>query len=116
MLLLNECVSGFGTVSFSSRVVKQLCAAWEDSLDLARPWNSWKNSLAVAEKLGTFACSVFQTVVYRQTLYCALFLHFFGLQSIRNLFDLAMNFNFEPHCKEVNASAFINTNCAAGQM
>lgn len=70
----------------------------------------------MAEKLGTCACSVFQTVVYRQALCCALFMHFFGLQNIRNLFDLAMNFNLEPHCKEVKATAFISTNCAVGQM
>lgn len=43
-------------------------AAWEDSLELTRPWNTWKNNLAMAEKLGTCACSVFQMVVYRQTL------------------------------------------------
>lgn len=68
----------------------------------------------MAEELGTCACSVFQVVAYRQTLYCALFMQCFGLQHIRNLFDLAMN--LLQGSKEVNATAFINTNCAVGQM
>lgn len=88
----------------------------EKTLEPTRPLNTWKNNIAMAEKLGIYVCSVFQILVYRQTLYCALFMQWFGLKHIRNLFGLAMNFNFEPHCKEENATAFINTNCAVGQM
>lgn len=88
----------------------------EKTLEPTRLLNTWKNNIVMAEKLGIYVRSIFQISVYRQTLYCVLFMQCFGLKHIRNLFGLAMNFNFEPHCKEANATAFINTNCAVRKM